>query len=47
MLFVVPRGAQPLSAVAKSYAQVQRFLTEGSDRTLGELCYFDHWRSRF
>jgi len=35
-----------LSAVAKSYSQVQRFLAKGSDRALGKLCYFDYWSSR-
>jgi len=37
---------QQLSAVAKSYSQVQRFLAKGSDRALGKLCYFDYWSSR-
>jgi hypothetical protein len=37
---------QQLSPMAQSYPQVQRFLAEGSDRALGKLCYFDHWRSR-
>jgi hypothetical protein len=43
---IAPRGMffsscravhQQLSAVAQSYPQVQRFLTEGSDGALGKL----------
>jgi hypothetical protein len=35
-----------LSAVAKSYSNVQRFLAKSPYRTLGELCNFDYWSSR-